>query len=53
MFGMMGGYGAGAAGGGAFLFFALLSWVWLIVWTVNSVLLGWLLWVLIKKHSKK
>lgn len=49
MFGMMSGY----AGGAGFIFFGLLSWLWLIVWTVNSVLLGWLLWVLIKKYSKK
>jgi hypothetical protein len=49
MFGMMSGYGAG----GGFIFAALVSWLWLIVWTVNSVLIGWLLWVLIKKHTKK
>ncbi|MCR4256867.1 MAG: hypothetical protein NUW08_04135, partial [Candidatus Uhrbacteria bacterium] len=30
MFSMMNGYGAA---GGGFIFFALVSWLWLIVWT--------------------
>lgn len=42
---MMGGWGLGLLG--------FWGWLWVIIWTVNSVLLGWLLWVLIKKHSKK
>lgn len=50
MFGMMDGYGAS---GGLFALHFLIGWIWLIVWTVNSVLLGWLMWVLIKKHTKK
>ncbi|MCC6564109.1 hypothetical protein IT087_04430 [Candidatus Uhrbacteria bacterium] len=50
MFGMMNGYGAG---GGVFAFHAFVSLLWLLIWTVNSVLVGWLLWVLIKKFSKK
>lgn len=27
-------------------------WIWLTVWTVNSVLVGVLMWVLIKKYSR-
>lgn len=42
MWGMMNGYGMG-----------LFGLIWIVVWTVNSVLLGVLLWKLIEKHSKR
>lgn len=46
MMSMMGaGYGLGNAAG-------IFGWLWAVVWTVNSVLLGVLLWVLIKRFLK-
>ena len=46
------GYGDGlgmmGAGGGLGLF----GLFWILVWTVNSVLVGVLLWTLIKKYAK-
>lgn len=45
MMGYTGGFGFGLLG-----FF---GWIWAIAWTVNSILLGILLWALIKKYWKK
>lgn len=56
MFGMMGdammGIGYGGYGYG-FGFLGLIGWLWAVIWTVNSVLIGVLLWKLIEKYTKK
>jgi len=57
--GMMGMMGAAGMMGGTSLMGAnygttsLFGWLWVLVWTVNSILLGILMWVLIKKYSGK
>ncbi len=43
MMGMMGG------GYGSWFFVPVFGWFWVIVWTANSVLVGFLLWAWIKK----
>ncbi len=47
MMSIMSGWG-GTSGGSA----VTIGWLWAIVWTVNSVLLGILLWVLIRRFLK-
>lgn len=49
---MMGFYDGWGMMGAGFGVMSLFGFVWILTWTVNSVLVGWLLWVLIKKHSK-
>ncbi len=52
-FGMMGTMpGWGMMGTGYYGTVSIFGWLWAIVWSVNSVLIGILLWVLIKKYSK-
>lgn len=46
MMGMMGGYGG-------WFFAPVFGWIWVIVWTANSILVGFLLWAWIKKLAKR
>lgn len=54
MYGMMGNAMMGIGYGGyGFGLVGFIGWLWLIVWTINSVLIGVLLWKLIEKYAKK
>ena len=44
--------GGGTPNAGVWGTFMTLGWIWTLVWTINSILLGILLWRLIKKYSK-
>lgn len=43
----------GWGGGLGFGLMSVFGWAWVIIWTVNSVLVGMVLWALVKKLTKK
>ncbi|MBU0531636.1 MAG: hypothetical protein ABIG32_02600 [Candidatus Uhrbacteria bacterium] len=52
---MMGGWGnlgGGMMGDAGFAATSIFGWLWVIVWTVNSILIGIVLWKLIAKLSR-
>ncbi len=51
--GMMMGSMMRYTGGFGFGLMGVIGWLWAITWTVNSVLIGILLWALIKKYWKR